>query len=273
MPIRPTTRVTRNVPTGRFQPSGGMFGFSRLPEMRRETTTQPIGFTPAEATADVIRDFNRAPISYTTGPNGEIIATRSMARPSAPGNLGPLSPNIARIFAPPTRTAPNVRPSTGGMFGTPDINTTALATPTGADTSPLTSTWVLPKPEGPRIFNRMIPPSDEQRAMFANSGYRGTPMAALNPSRLLSEDYLRVPLREGTEGFPEPVFGSVTDYANRRVLAPNVPGTYGQEFAQIPGRGFSSMGYGGTPAMQALNRMNTTYSQAPLQRASYTRRF
>ena len=269
--IRSTTRVTRNVPTGRFQPSGGMFGFGRLPEYRRETSQQPIGYTPAEAVSDVVRDFNRAPVSYTTGPNGEIIATRSMARPSAPGNLGPLSPNVGRIFAPPNRTAPNTQPSSRGMFGTPDINTTPAGT--GAAPSPLTSTWVLPKPEGPRIFNRMIPASDEARSRFANTGYQGTPTASLNPSRLLSEDYLRVPLREGTSGFNEPVFGSVTDYPTRRILAPNVPGTYGQEFAQIPGRGFSTPGYGGTPAMQALKRMNTTYSQAPLQQASYRRRF
>ncbi len=271
MAIRPTTNVTRNVPTGRFQPSGGMFGFSRLPEYRSQTTQQQIGFTPAEATADVIRDFNRAPISYTTGPNGEIVATRSMSRPTAPGNLGPTSPNISRIFAPPNRTSPNVQPSSRGMFGSPDIST--YPSGTVAAPSPLTSTWVLPKPEGPRIFNRMIPSSDEQRAMLPNSGFRGTPTASLNPSRLLSEDYLRVPLREGTSGFQEPVFGSVTDYPTRRILAPNVPGTYGQEFAQIPGRGFSSPGYGGTPAMQALKRMNTTYSQAPLQQASYRRRF
>jgi hypothetical protein len=257
--IRPTVNVTRNVPTGRLQPSRGMFGFSRLPEYRSEMSQQPIGYTPAEAVSDVIQDFNRAPVSYTTGPNGEIIATRSMARPQAPGNLGPTSPNVGRIFAPPNRNAPtgNYQTSSRGMFGsrTPEYESQPV---TG---SPLTASWVLPKPEGPRIFNRMIPSSDEERSMFANSGYRGTPSASFNPSRLLSEDYLRVPLREGTSGFNEPVFGSVTDYPTRRVLAPNVSGTYGQEFAQMPGRGFSSPGYDSTPAMQALNRMNTKYTR------------
>ena len=264
MAIRPTVNVTKNVPTGRFQPSRGMFGFTRLPEYRRETTQQPMGFTPAEAVSDVIKDFNQAPLTYTTGPNGEIIATRSMARPQAPGNLGPTSPNVSRIFAPSGRNVPTGRfqGSSRGMFGsrTPEYERQSV---TG---DPLTTTFVLPRPEGPRIFNRMIPASDEQRARFANTGFRGTPMASLNPSRLLSEDYLRVPLREGTSGFKEPMFGSVVDYTTGRVLAPNVRGTYGQEFAEGLGPGFPSPGYGSSPALQALNNLNRRYSQSPIRR-------
>jgi hypothetical protein len=157
------------------------------------------------------------------------------------------------------------------MFGTPDINTNLPQRNFAND--PLSATFVLPKPEGPRIFNRTIPTSDAQRARFANTGFRGTPTASLNPSRLLSEDYLRVPLREGTSGFPEPVFGSVTDFTQGRVLAPNVGGTYGQEFADNIGRGFSAPGYDQSPALQALRNLNRRYTQASLTPASYRRRF
>ena len=252
MAIRPTTRVTRSVPTGRFQQSRGMFGFSGLPERRLETTTEPIGFSPAEATADVIRDFNQAPITYTTGPNGELIATRSLDRPQRPPGVGPLPPNLARIFAQPDRPVSSRTPGSRGMFGSPNIQ------PTGAQNirnDPLTSTFVLPQREGPRISNRLIPTSDAQRSRFANTGFRGTPAATLNPT-YIPEEYLRVPLRESSfGGFQEPIFGGVTDFTQGRFTAPNVLGTIGQEFTENI-RGISPPGTGASPALAALNNIN-----------------
>ena len=210
---RPSTTKTKMVKQPRFwgNPKMGYY-----PTDVTKQTYQDTKVSPYEILDELKDRFNRAPVSYKTDPvTGKVIASRSMAKPELPREMG----QFGRFRR---------------YFGEGD----------------LTSNWVLPKDAltGPTTIQRTAPQSDVTRQMAYSAGVSntGTTRATLNPRTFWPSSAFKVPMREAYgagqagQGFDprtgytgeEPVFGGTVDYTTGKWHTPS----YYKDWEQPYGR-------------------------------------
>ena len=181
---RPTvTRFRRKPPSGVM--TGGV-GSAPRPWRYPETEEYEQGWTSPYEILDMLRErFNRLPVTYSVGPDGKRIATKTMPGVEMPSEMARY-PQFAKYF--------------------------------GKD---LTTKWVLPKAEGEAMLAYNPPASDAMRQGAYNVGVSnvGSMATRVNPSRYWPSSSFNAPMR-GASGMPgampTPVFGGTIDYSTGR---------------------------------------------------------
>ena len=168
----------------------------------REAVETP--YTNPYEILDMLREqYNQQPVTYTTGPRGNLIATKSMAKPELPSEM-------ARY------------PQFHKYFGEGD----------------LTTKWIIPKPTGPITY--APPASDAMRQGDYNYGVSnvGPRASYLSPSYFPSSAF-NVPMR-GASGKlgsrPTPEFGSTIDYSTGRFYTAPGFGSYNMPYGTFDAR-------------------------------------
>lgn len=225
------TRPTR---TGQRWVSTGRGRLSRSPSYtggRMEQYEDPI-VTREEILDKLIKRFNQQQVAYKTDPaTGQVVATKSMARPEMPSEVA--DSRYARYFG---------------------------------EGDPLKYSWRLPKGalSGPSMLQREAPASDIERQGAYRFGVSnvGQNVAIAHPQTHWPESAFKVPMGAGygeafggVRGYPggytakEPQFGGSMDYTTGTWRAPQGAATEG--YGEFDKQFKTPPGYGRFPALPA----------------------
>jgi hypothetical protein len=195
---RPTVTSYRRGPSRRpYRGVGSAPSRPKLPPASRVTTPYT---NPYEIIDMLTRQFNEQPVTYSPGPRGNLIATRSMARPELPSEM-------ARFHG------------AGDYFGEGD----------------LTAKFIVPPRQASQTYSP--PTSDTERQLSYNYGTGGMGRQNtldLSPS-FFPPSAFNVPLRQSLRpgASPTPEFGSTIDYTTGRFYTPPGRGSYNQPFGRF----------------------------------------
>ena len=155
------------------------------------TTDNPNYTHPFETMDNLVDQYNKQPLTYSTGANGQTTVTRSMNKPQAPLGMSQY-------------------PAFSKYFGE----------------GQLSNSWILPQGamSGPRFTTRNLPSTDQTRQQGFNTGMTNSSpnVAQVNQQNYWPDSSFKMPYSTPTDGSPTPmpIFGATIDYASGRWRTP-----------------------------------------------------